>query len=139
MKTNKLAIHVFLMVLGAIIIAASGLLLNKLPDCVIGTGFGIGAGLCGMSIANLIIQLYYKRHPAIKKQSDIEARDERTLAINHKAKAKAFDYTINLLMVYPFLMILADLPLWLIFTTIGIYLFGAGAQFFFIIRYNKEM
>ncbi len=139
MKTNKLTFHVLLIVLGALLIVSSGLLIHLLPITVTGVGFGIGAGLCGMSIANLIIQLYYRRHPAQKKLSDIEAQDERNIAITYKAKAKAFDFTLKLLMVFPFLIILTALPLWMIFTTIAIYLFGFGVQIFYMIRYNKEM
>lgn len=139
MKISNVTRHFILIILGIIALAVGFLVLGDKYKSVSGLCIGIGAGVVGMSIANLIITLYYRKHPDIKKLNDIESKDERTIIITNKAKAKSFDIIIKILMIIPFLMILIDLPLWMIFATIALYLFGFFAQIYLTIRYSKEM
>jgi uncharacterized Tic20 family protein len=139
MKKNQFGTQIMLIILGAVLLIVGIVVIDESSKTVSGLCVGIGAGLIGMNIANLLIDLYYRKHPEIKKQVDIDARDERSLAITCKAKAKAFDITVILLIVVPFLLILAGSPLWVILATIGVYLFGFCAQIYFTIQLGKEM
>lgn len=145
MKQSKAKNIVLLMLLGIVLVAAGiigSFVFEKTSRTVtgaIGLCTGVGAGLISMNVAALIIRLYYKKHPDIKKQSDIDLKDERNISINMKAKAKAFDITIKTLIIIPFLLILTNSPLWMILAAIGIYLFGFSVQIYYMIRYNKEM
>lgn len=106
---------------------------------VSGVCIGVGAGLIGMSIANLLIIRYYAKHPALKKQQDIEAGDERSVSINNLSKAKAFDITINAMVILPFIMILADSPLWMTLAVVAFYVFSYSIRYYYIVKYSKVM
>lgn len=139
MKTYSVRKFVLLLVLGGLLLTAGVFALTDAPKQVVGLCFGGGAGLIGMTLANGLIARYYYKHPQYKKQSNIDAKDERSVAITHRAKAKAFDLTILLMMLYPFVLILTDAPLWMIFIPIAIYLIGFFFQIGYTIKYGKEM
>lgn len=139
MPNKRLMLYALMLLLGVVILAAGLFGLDESAKTVSGMCIGIGAGLVGMNVAHFIIGFYYKRHPAAQKQSVIEANDERNITITDKSKAKAFDLTIKLLILIPFLLILADSPLWMTLSAVGVYLFGYGAQIYYTIRLNKEM
>jgi hypothetical protein len=144
-KQSKIKNIIFLLLLGVVLLAAGifgGLVFGKTSRTatgILGLCVGIGIGLIGMNVVNLIISLYYKKHPDLKKLSDIDSKDERNISINTKAKANAFDITIKALIIVPFLLILADSPLWMTLAAVGIYFFGFCVQIYYTIRYNKEM
>ncbi|WP_019850001.1 hypothetical protein [Desulfitobacterium sp. PCE1] len=139
MKDTHATRYIIFILLGVIVLAVGIFVIDDNLKTIAGLCIGIGAGLIGMNVANLIMNLYYKKHPAIKKQSDIESKDERTVAITNKAKAKAFDIMIKILIVIPFLMVLIDLPLWMILATVALYVFGFCVQIYLTIRYSNEM
>ncbi|WMJ89240.1 hypothetical protein [Anaerocolumna sp. MB42-C2] len=139
MKKNHVTRCIFLILLGVIVLAVGIFVISENLKTISGLCIGIGAGFISMNVANLIIILYYKKHPDLKKQSEIESKDERTVAITNKAKAKAFDITVRALIIIPFLLILADSPLWMTLASVALYSFGFGAQIYFTIRYSKEM
>ncbi len=145
MKQINFKITISLLLMGVVLLAAgiAGIFVfdktSRMITGLIGLCVGIGSGMIGMNVANLLIRSYYKKHPDIKKQSDIDAKDERTIFIHTKAKAKAFDITIKTLIAVPFLLIIADSPLWMTLTAVGIYVFAFGVQLYYTVQYNKEM
>jgi hypothetical protein len=126
-------------VLGIVLVAVGLFLPGSMPKTISGICLGIGSGLAGMSVANLIMASYYKKHPALQKQAVIDAHDERTLAITNKAKARAFDITMRVLIAVAFLYILADAPLWMTLLIVAVYVSGAGIEFYHMAKYNNEM
>jgi hypothetical protein len=50
---------------------------------------GIGCGIFGQGMGNLISRKVLKGHPEMEKQMEIEKKDERNIAISNRAKAKA--------------------------------------------------
>jgi len=139
MKNNKTTRNIIFILLGVIILAVGIFVRSDGLKSVAGFCIGIGLALIAMNVLNLILILYYRKHPAIKKQSDIELKDERTVAITNKAKAKAFDIMLKILFIIPFLMILIDLPIWMMIATIAIYAFALSLQMYLTLRYYKEM
>jgi hypothetical protein len=139
MKRNGITLYLIGILIGILTLATGIFVMDDHSKSIAGFCFGIGTGLMGMYIAKLIIYLYYERHPALKKQSEIDSKDERTVAITYKAKAKAFDITTAILMIIPFLLILIDVSLWMILATIAIYLFGFFVQIYCTIQYGKQM
>ena len=139
MKNNHATRYIIFILLGAIVLVVGFSLTGDNLKSVSGLCIGVGAGLIGMNVANFVMNHYYRKHPDIKKQSEIETRDERTMTITHKAKAKSFDIMIKILIIIPFIMIIFDLPLWMILSTIALYVFGFCMQIYLTIRYNKEM
>lgn len=139
MKESKSSASILLLVLGAGLLVAGFLVTAPALKTVSGLCIGIGAGLLGMSSAAIWSERYYQRNPDLKRESDITARDERTLLINEKSKARAYEILMRVMIVIPFLLILAEAPLWATLTTILVYLSGFGVQMYYIGKYNKEM
>ena len=139
MKDNQFTRSIVVMLLGALLSAVGMFVIDDNSKPVAGFFIGIGLALFFMNVMTLIMTFYYRKHPDLKKQSDIESKDERTVAITNKAKAKAFDIMIKILIIIPFLMILFDLPLEMILATIALYVFGFSVQIYLTMRYYKEM
>ncbi|QWU16541.1 hypothetical protein SAMN04487895_107163 [Paenibacillus sophorae] len=139
MKKSSAARNVILLVIGILLLASGLLEVGDMARNVSGLCIGVGSGLIGMSIANLIMIRYYAKHPAFKRQQEIEAGDERSIAINNLSKAKAFDVTINAMMLIPFVLILADSPLWLTLAVVAFYVFSYSIRYYYIVKYSKVM
>lgn len=140
MKMNKTVwLFTILLLLGGILTVVGLLVIDESTEKLAGICVGIGSGLFSMSAANLIVQGYYRKHPKLKKQAVIDFRDERNTAIRMKAKAKAFDIMFVVMIALPFLFIFAGISLWVVLTTIGLYLFGYFTQLFYTIKYSKQM
>lgn len=100
---------------------------------------GIGCGIFGQGMGNLINSKVLKGHPDIEKQMEIERKDERNIAIGNRAKAKAYDlmiFVFGALMISFALMNVGLAPLLLL---AGAYLFVVGYGIFYRIKYDKEM
>lgn len=95
MKTRKtdfiiLCIGLILIVIGLCLIKISENpedILRVLPFIFI----GLGCGLFGRGMGNIVSKKALKGSPEIAHQLEIEQNDERNIAIANNAKAKAFD------------------------------------------------
>ena len=107
MNRKNLAKYIFLSAFGLSILIMGLVLLRLLPDaqgkmrtlpyiCI-----GIGAGLFGGNLGTSIKLYLLQKDPKTAKKVEIEAKDELNVAINHKAKAKAYDL---MQVVFPALM-----------------------------------
>lgn len=100
---------------------------------------GIGSGVLGYGISNIVQNKILQAHPAMQKQMEINSKDERNLAISNRAKAKAYDFMIFMfaaLMLGFVLMGVDMIPvLFFVFT----YLFVQGYAIYYRCRYEKEM
>lgn len=100
---------------------------------------GTGAGVIGASIAKLYSIKLEKKNPDMIKANEIELKDERNILILQKAKAKSADITQWLIMLFAYLEILVNAPLWIIIITIGIFVLYNIIQVYYINKFNKEM
>ncbi len=139
MKKNKLVTDILLMIVGIVLLAVGLLVVDESAKNIGGFCIGVGAALGAIHLGKLVLYPYYKKHPDLERQSQIEAKDERNVSINDKAKSKAFDFTIKLLVAVPFLLILLDAPLWMTLTAVGFYLLPYGMQVYYMVKYNSEM
>lgn len=139
MNNKRLIWKVSLLLLGIGLIGAGIFLLSDAREAITGVCIGIGAALVSRSMVDILLLRYYEKHPELKKQQKIEKYDERMVAIRNKAKAKVFDIMVYVLMVLPFLMILAELALWMVLTVIGIYLSAYFLLVYLTIQYSKKM
>lgn len=100
---------------------------------------GIGSGLFGHGMGNLISERAIQSDPDLQKKLDIEKNDERNLAISNKAKGKAFDmmtYVYGALMV-SFTLMGVDMSALLLL--VFAYLFVHGFGIYYRIKFDKEM
>lgn len=88
----------YLITIIGLILAAVGVCLIKfIPDpqnimktlpylCV-----GLGCGALGHGLGNIFTRKSIEKDPALAKQIEINAKDERNIMIGHSAKAKGYD------------------------------------------------
>ena len=137
---KKTWVYAALLTAGAVLIGLSFLFFTAEEEKTLGgVMIGIGAGLLGMSGANLITKRYEKRHPEVVRQSKIEEKDERNVMIRAKARAAAGAAAQWLIIALAFVMILTDAPLGYTLAAIGVYLAYHVLSVIFVSRYQKQM
>ena len=109
--------------------------LNSLSGLLLGTG----AGVFGANIAKLYSINLEKKNPDIRKENEIELKDERNILIRQRAKAKSADIIQWLIMLIAYLEIFVNAPLWIILLTVGIFVLYNIIQIYYINKFNKEM
>ncbi|MBP3542672.1 MAG: hypothetical protein J6J86_00430 [Lachnospiraceae bacterium] len=100
---------------------------------------GLGCGIFGHGMGNIISRRSLKNHPEMQKQIDIETNDERNITISNQAKAKAYDMMI---FVFGALMVsfaIMNVDLTAILLLVAAYLFVVGYGIYFRCKYDKEM
>ena len=100
---------------------------------------GVGCGIFGHGMGNVIGRKVLKGNPEIKKQMDIDKNDERNIAISNRAKAKAYDLMI---FVYGALMVslsLMNVGLTVVLLLVCAYLFVVGYGVYYRFKFDKEM
>ena len=100
---------------------------------------GLGCGIFGDRMGDIINRKTVMNHPEIAKQIEIEKHDERNIMIGNKAKAKAYDIMI---FVYGALLVaftLMKVDLSVIFLLVMAYLLVCGYGVYYRLKYNKEM
>jgi len=100
---------------------------------------GIGCGVFGQGMGNIISRKAVKNNPSLHKQIEIEKKDERNIAISNQAKAKAYDmmiFAFGALMVSFALMGVEIIALLLL---VFAYLFVIFYGIYYRIKYDKEM
>ena len=137
-KYTTIILGVLLLAIGVYLIRISGDpqgVMRALPYVCI----GIGCGLFGHGMGNVISEQAIHSDPALKKKLDIEKNDERNIAIANKAKGKAFDmmtFVFGALMV-SFALMGVDMVavLLLVFAYLSVHSFALYYRF----KFDKEM
>ena len=137
--TKKKSFYVVLLILGLILIGLHFFITADSLKTVAGLVIGIGGGLCGLSLAKLYMLSYENKHPDYAKSQQIEEKDERSIAIRYRAKAKAADIAQWLIILFAAVLILLNAPLWMTLVLVIIYLFYSFGALYFMYKYNKEM
>jgi flagellar biogenesis protein FliO len=145
MKSAGMAKYIVFSVLGFVVMVAGILLavlwpdnqgiMLTLPYVCIGIGAGIFGGCLGTSIRIHLL----KKNPQASRQNEIEARDERNIAINNKAKAKAFDLMKFLFCGLILAFALLQASLWVVLSMVAAYLLLIFSMLYFINKFQKEM
>lgn len=100
---------------------------------------GLGCGVFGHGMGNIISKKTMKIDPKLAKQQEIDRNDERNVAINNRAKAKAYDCMTFVFgaLVLSFALMNSDLIATLLM--VFAYLFVHGYAIFYRCKYDKEM
>ena len=139
MMLKKTYIYVIALVLGALLAMLGFLLTDIAAKALCGVLIGVGAGLFGMSAANLVMKRYEKKNPSVTRQSQIEMNDERNVMIRAKARAASANIIQWFIIGLAYVMILIDAPLWVTLCVVGVYMLYHILSFVFISRYQKQM
>ena len=100
---------------------------------------GVGCGMFGHGIGNIIATNQLKKHPEIEKQITIEKSDERNIMISYRAKAKAYDFMTYLFASIMIVFALMQIDLVAILLLVFSYLLVQGYAIYYRIKYDKEM
>lgn len=133
-----------LFVVAGLALAAAGLAMLRLMPQAWGGPLpylclGVGTGVFGWGGGELLKQRALKGEPELQKRMDIEANDERNVALANRAKGRAFDimlYCYGALMVC-FVLMQVETAVVLLLT--AAYLFILGCFVYYRVRYEREM
>lgn len=100
---------------------------------------GLGCGIFGHGMGAILERQAVKKSPEIKKQMDIDRKDERNIAIANQAKARAYDM---MLFAYGALMMalaLMGTDIAIILLLVFAYIFVVGCDIYYFRKFDKEM
>ncbi|HJG28397.1 MAG TPA: hypothetical protein K8V20_07105 [Subdoligranulum variabile] len=133
-------------VTGALLLLVAALLLNLAPAqeqpllrvlpflCL-----GVGAGLLGQGVGQLLQRKALQGNPELARQQQIEVEDERNIQLAQRAKAKAFDLMIFVFGALLLAFALMQVDLTAILLLVGAYLLVQGYAVYCRVRLEKEM
>lgn len=136
---KKRSLYLVMLIIGICCIGASFIFNDATMKPVAGSLIGIGAGLMGISIANLIMKHMERKNPELEKQSQIDYNDERNTMIRNRAKAEAGDITQWLIMGVAYITILISAPLWVTLAVVIVFLIYHFIGIYLMNKYQKEM
>lgn len=110
-------------------------LLKALPYISI----GLGCGMFGHGMGNVISQKAYQRNPQIQKQIEIEQKDERNIAVANYAKAKAYDLMIYVFGALMLSLALLEVDMIVILLLVFSYLLVVISYLYHLKKYDREM
>lgn len=131
-------IGVFLILLGFVLlktVSASQGFFAVLPYICL----GFGCGAIGHGIGDLVNICTFKKYPKLKKQAEIEEKDERNIAVSNRAKGKAYDLMLYLFGALMIIFVLMDADLSVILLLVASYLIVTGVFIYYLVKYQKEM
>jgi len=145
MKSESIVKYIALSVFGLIMLIAGIAFVKLLPDtqgimrtlpyiCI-----GIGAGLFGGNFGTSIKIYLLKKDPNTAKKVEIEAKDERNVAINNKAKAKAYDLMQIVFAALILALALMQVDMYALLAIVAAYLFVSFSMVYYLNKFNKEM
>lgn len=100
---------------------------------------GVGCGLFGQGIGNMINNRTLKKYPELQKQMEVSQKDERNQAIRHRAKSKAFDRMLYVFSALILAFALMGVDAVVILLLVFVYLFVLGTYVYYLTRYDQEM
>lgn len=100
---------------------------------------GVGSGVFGQGMGNIISRKAMKKHPDLEGQLEIEKNDERNLAIEAHSKAKAYDIMVPVMGALLLAFALMGVDRVVILLLVFAYLFIIGYGCYYRFKYNKEM
>ena len=107
---------------GMALAVGGGFLRDEELKALSGVCIGVGAGLFGMSVANLVTYRMRASHPEVFAKKDIEVNDERNTIVRDKAGAKVNGILMIILAVITLVFVLLDVELYVSLTLAGLIL-----------------
>ena len=139
MKSQK--VNGLIIALGVLLFAGGLILtvLSKGAKVLPYLGIGLGCGLFGHGMGEVLARRARRADPARFRQMDVEKKDERNIVISARAKARAFDlmtFVFGALLIAFALMGVETAPLLLLVLA---YLFVHGSAVYYRAKLEKEM
>ncbi len=141
MKKSKIKSAIITVI--GLILSVAGILAVTLFD--LGTHaapyvcIGLGCGLFGQGLGELITRWSEKKYPEITRQREIEENDERNIALRDKAQAKAYRIMMFVFGSLTIAFALMNVELRVILLLVAAYLYICGCSVYFSVKFRKEM
>lgn len=100
---------------------------------------GLGCGIFGHGMGNIISRKAIHTNPNIEKQVEIQKNDERNIAISNKAKAKAYDLMTFVFGAVMITFALMGVEMAAVVLLVFVYLFVQGYAIYYRCKFDKEM
>lgn len=136
---RKKTLYLTLIVLGLCALAAGLLLGPRLSDELGGMLVGVGSGMAAMGFANSMILHWEKKDPEQMRRNEIEANDERNVAIRRRAQAVSGEVLQWGVLAAAWLSVGLDAPLWITLAAIGVFVGKSVLELCLMVRYQKLM
>lgn len=128
-----------LMITGAVLLTLGMLGDRALSDAMGGMLVGAGSGLLAMGGSRFLSLRCDAKHPQQARQSAIEQRDERNVAIRNRAKAVSGEVLQWAVLAAAWLSIGLDAPLWVPLAATGVFVAKSILELYLMVRYEREM
>lgn len=136
---KKQVVWIIMIVVGIILATLAFFVQDEAFKTISGVLFGIGSGILGLSIAKLYMIRYEQKNPEEVKRNQVEFKDERSVMIRDKAKAKAGDITSWCILGLAWINILLDGALWITLICCAISIIHVGLGLYLMAKYDKEL
>ena len=137
---QKKTLYMVLMAVGAILLlGAFAAWKLSAPDKFGGMLTGVGSGLLALGFSNWKILRWTEKDPVRMRRDEIEANDERTVAIRRRAQAVSGEVLQWCIMAAAWLSIGLGAPLWITLVAVGVFLAKSVLELGLIGRYQREM
>lgn len=100
---------------------------------------GLGCGVLGHGIGEIISYKALKNSPDIRKQISIEKLDERNILITSRAKAKAYDMMVFIFGALMLTFALMEIDMIAILLLVFAYLFIIAYGFYYRYKLNEKL
>ena len=137
---QKKTLYMVLMAVGAILLlGAFAAWKLSAPDKFGGMLTGVGSGLLALGFSNWKILRWTEKDPVRMRRDEIEANDERTVAIRRRAQAVSGEVLQWGVMAAAWLSIGLGAPLWITLAAVGVFLAKSVLELCLMARYQREM
>ena len=137
---QKKTLYMVLMAVGALLLlGAFAAWTLSAPDKFGGMLTGVGSGLLALGFANWKILRWTEKYPVRMRRDEIEANDERTVAIRRRAQAVSGEVLQWGIMAAAWLSIGLGAPLWITLAAVGVFLTKSVLELCLMVRYQREM
>lgn len=100
---------------------------------------GVGCGMFGHGLGNMVSNRVAKNNPELKKQIEIDKNDERNVAVSNQAKAKAYDMMLYIFGALMIAFALMGVGVAAVLMLVFAYLLVVGFFIYYLNKYNNEM
>ena len=128
-----------LLACGVALMVLSLVLEGHVSDSIGGMFMGAGCGLMGFGGSQVLMRHREKRDPAVMRQAEIEAKDERNVAIRLRAQAVSGEVLQWAVMAAAWLGIGLGAPLWVTLASVGVFLAKSVLELYLMARYQRGM
>ena len=124
---------------GLLLVIVSLVLEHRIPDTVGATATAIGMGLFAYGFSKFRTLRWEEKEPEIMRKAQIEANDERNVAIRRRAQAVSGEVLQWGVMAAAWLSIGLGAPLWVTLAAVGVFLAKSVLELCLMARYQREM